>query len=268
MACNLDSLVAAARFYDGMGQKQREEVALTLLCAIFENGGGGGGGGAVTIADGADVALGSTSDASETNPGLAATVISLLKGQLTQFNARIPALGAALIAASVPVNIASNQTVPVSAASLPLPAGAATEATLSAASAKLPAALVGGRLDVNVGASATLTTTNTPTENNGKTVNRYVLSQVGTPGTATIAAADGTKAHKIVGVMLTLSANGTVKFTAAGADITGAMDTAQYGGFVMPPSVSFPWIKTAVNEALAIVTTGGGANGVILYVTE
>lgn len=49
-----------------------------------------------------------------------------------------------------------QSTQPVSVASLPLPTGAATETTLAAASAKLPATLVGGRLDVNVGASATL----------------------------------------------------------------------------------------------------------------
>lgn len=44
--------------------------------------------------------------------------------------------------------------VPVSAAALPLPTGAATEATLATrtAAAQLPAALVGGRLDENVGA--------------------------------------------------------------------------------------------------------------------
>ena len=44
--------------------------------------------------------------------------------------------------------------VPISAAALPLPAGAATEATLAtrAAATQLPAALVGGRLDANIGA--------------------------------------------------------------------------------------------------------------------
>ena len=48
----------------------------------------------------------------------------------------------------------SQVTQPVSAASLPLPTGAATEATLAtrAASTQLPAALVGSRLDVNLGA--------------------------------------------------------------------------------------------------------------------
>jgi hypothetical protein len=48
---------------------------------------------------------------------------------LASIDTKTPALGAALKAASTPVNIASDQTVPVSAASLPLPAGAATAAS-------------------------------------------------------------------------------------------------------------------------------------------
>lgn len=50
---------------------------------------------------------------------------------LTSINNKIPAQGAAAIAASTPVNIASDQVVPVSASSLPLPTGAATETTLA-----------------------------------------------------------------------------------------------------------------------------------------
>lgn len=46
----------------------------------------GGGSSAVTIADGADVAEGSTSDAAVTNPALSATEIALLKGILTGVN--------------------------------------------------------------------------------------------------------------------------------------------------------------------------------------
>lgn len=49
--------------------------------------------------------------------------------KLTSIDGKIPALGQALMAASTPVTIASNQSaVPVSAASLPLPTGAATSA--------------------------------------------------------------------------------------------------------------------------------------------
>lgn len=56
---------------------------------------------------------------------------------LASIDAGIPAaLGAATIANSMPVTIASDQTVPVSASSLPLPTGAATQVTLAALSAK------------------------------------------------------------------------------------------------------------------------------------
>jgi hypothetical protein len=77
---------------------------------------------------------------------------------LAAINTKTPSQGQALMAASSPVVIASNQSavpvsgpltdvqlraaaVPVSASALPLPTGAATEATLAAASAKLPATL-------------------------------------------------------------------------------------------------------------------------------
>lgn len=78
------------------------------------------------------------------------------EASLASIDSKTPALGQALMAASVPVAIASDQsTLPVSAASLPLPAGAATEAKqdtqitelqdieadIEAMSAKLPATL-------------------------------------------------------------------------------------------------------------------------------
>jgi hypothetical protein len=59
---------------------------------------------------------------------------SALNLETTQaaMSAKLPAtLGAKTIANSLAVNIASDQTVPVSATSLPLPSGAATETTLS-----------------------------------------------------------------------------------------------------------------------------------------
>lgn len=63
------------------------------------------------------------------------TTLALVKAKTDN----IPAQGAAVTAASLPVNIASDQVVPVSAAALPLPSGAATETTLVALSAKIPA---------------------------------------------------------------------------------------------------------------------------------
>lgn len=60
----------------------------------------------------------------------------------TQISGQLPTtLGAHVVAASLSVNVASDQVVPVSATALPLPTGAATEATLAAVSGKLPATL-------------------------------------------------------------------------------------------------------------------------------
>lgn len=63
-------------------------------------------------------------------PAGAATASNQTTGNtsLGSIDSKIPAKGAATTANSTPVNIASDQTVPVSAASLPLPTGAATAA--------------------------------------------------------------------------------------------------------------------------------------------
>lgn len=60
--------------------------------------------------------------------------------------AKQPALGTAVTSASTPVNIASDQTVPVSASSLPLPSGAATSAKQPA----LGAAVTSASTPVNI----------------------------------------------------------------------------------------------------------------------
>lgn len=145
----------------------------------FYTAGGGAGGGAATIADGADVAQGATTDAVWVSGGNG-SLIALSKYEATKLE-QIRALLAASIAvtgtvsvsnfpATQPVSLATNTpdvidraarllghvtvdnaslavtgtffqaTQPVSAAALPLPAGASTEATLAALSAKFPAA--------------------------------------------------------------------------------------------------------------------------------
>lgn len=73
----------------------------------------------------------------------------------TQISGQLPAtLGAHVTAASLAVNIASDQTVPVSAAALPLPSGAATAALQSALNAQIPATLgahvIAASLAVNI----------------------------------------------------------------------------------------------------------------------
>lgn len=56
---------------------------------------------------------------------------------LSALNAKFNSLGQKIMTGSVPVVLASDQVVPISAASLPLPAGAATEATLASVLADL-----------------------------------------------------------------------------------------------------------------------------------
>jgi hypothetical protein len=69
---------------------------------------------------------------------------------LAAINTKTPALGQAVMGSSVPVAIASNQSV------LPINDNAGS---LTVDSTQLPAALVSGRLDVNVGASTTIAVT-------------------------------------------------------------------------------------------------------------
>lgn len=132
---------------------------------MTQPGGGGGGGGAVTIADGADVAQGTTTDLSSAN-----TVIGLLKA----IKAVGPLTDTQLRATAVPVSGTVAVTGPLTDAQLRALAvpvsGPLTDAQLRAAvvpisdgggsvtvdSPQLPAALVGGRIDVNIGSPATL----------------------------------------------------------------------------------------------------------------
>jgi len=110
--------------------------------------GGGGGGGAVTVADGADAALGAKADAAASSDGGAFSLIALAKralGNWTTLLARIPAL----VSGRMPVD-GSGVTQPVSAAALPLPTGAATSAaqttgnnSLSSIDTKSPALSTG-----------------------------------------------------------------------------------------------------------------------------
>lgn len=113
------------------------DVAVDSAGVLQVSGGGsGGGGGPVTVADGADVAQGATTDAST-----ASTVVGVLKaikgavtGTLTVGTHAVTDGGGSLtVDGSIAVsNLPATQ--PVSAAALPLPAGASTETTVAAVS--------------------------------------------------------------------------------------------------------------------------------------
>lgn len=136
---------------------QRILLALSDIYDKISGGGGGGGGGVVQQGARDGTAQAWLVDGSATTQPISAAALPLPAGastsalqttgntSLASLDTKLPAQGAALIAASTPVNIASNQTVPVSAVSLPLPAGSATAANQATEIASL--ASIDGKLN-------------------------------------------------------------------------------------------------------------------------
>lgn len=162
--------------------------------------------------------------------------------------------------------------------------------------ALLPAALVGGRLDTNTGAwlgstaptvgsktsaasipvviasdqgavAVSGTVVANPATYAGKTIT-YVPVNQSVAGSTTLAAADASKKHKVLGMLLTMNLAGTLKLTDGAADLLGPCDVGITGGFVAPTSV-IPYTETgAVNRALTLTTSLGAARGVVVVLTE
>lgn len=115
-----------------------------LAYVVATQSAGGGGGGAVTVADGADVAQGATTDA-EAAAGNG-SVVAILKRIRTLLSNPLAVTGT-FFQATQPVSGTFFQaTQPVSAAALPLPAGASTSAlqttgnnSLASIDTKIPA---------------------------------------------------------------------------------------------------------------------------------
>ena len=107
LATSSDGLLNVATFVWNTGTLSWDKAT--------QAGGGGGGGGAVTIADGADVAEGATTDAAVITD-TAGTISGKLRGLVKWAFERMPAsLGQKVMTESFPVVIASDQsTVPVS----------------------------------------------------------------------------------------------------------------------------------------------------------
>lgn len=144
--------------------------------------GGGGGGGAVTIADGADVAEGATTDVALTSDANG-TISAKLRGLVKWAFERMPAsLGQKLMAASFPVTLASDQSaLAITAASLPLPTGAATAALQTQPGVDI------GDVTINNGAGAAAV--NIQDGGNSITVD----GSISVTGTATVAGVVSTK---------------------------------------------------------------------------
>lgn len=100
----------------------------------------------------------------------------------------------------------------------------------------------------------------------GKTIT-YVSIDQGAAGTTALAAASPGNKHKLLGLVVTMSLAGTVKLVDGASDVTGAMDVAASGGFVLPTSI-IPYVVGTANTALNLVTTVGAAKGVAIILTE
>lgn len=78
---------------------------------------------------------------------------------------------------------------------------------------------------------------------------------------------------KLLAVVLTVDAAGTLKFVQGGdgagnqtADVTGAIPLSQNAGFVLPVArVAEPWLFTSPDSPLAIFTVTGKAFGWVVY---
>lgn len=182
----------------------------------------------------------------------------------------------------------SGVTQPISAASLPLPTGAATETTLAALAGDLgdqadaeaigsgsliaitkrlrtllngglPAALVGGRLDVSVGNSPTVTD-----GGSGKTLKTQSFSL---SATGTVISAVASKRLKIYAIKLNCSAALTVNWRdGATTALEGAQAYAANGGYtesVQPPA--FLLATTAGNSLDLVISGTGTAAGRVTY---
>lgn len=122
-------------------------------------------------------------------------------------------------------------------------------------------ALVAGTANIGDVDVATLPTSG------GKTITYVSVNQAAAGTTALAGASVGNK-HKVVGALLVMSLVGTLKFTDGVGDLTGPMDIATNGGFVLGGNM-IPYFETGdTNRALNLVTTLGAARGVVALLTE
>lgn len=92
------------------------------------------------------------------------------------------------------------------------------------------------------------------------------ISQGTSPGLLELMPATLMRRHRLTGIVVTLSADGTIKFRSAGVDLTGPMDFAGKGGWSERDLGDI--ISSFLSGNFEIVTTGGGANGSAQFETE
>lgn len=147
----------------------------------------------------------------------------------------------------------------------------------------LPAALVGGRLDVNVGAQAArVATTDTITAKlatdkiqDGTTAltPKFAHADVAASQTdSNIVTGVGGKKIRVLQVVATCGGTGTdltfnSKGAGAGTSISGKLSNGANGGEVLPFS-PVGWFETITAEALTVTTGAGSSTGITLTYVE
>ncbi len=95
---------------------------------------------------------------------------------------------------------------------------------------------------------------------------RAVVNQGGA-GTAVLAAASPGNRHKVLAFWLGMANNGSLQFTDGTGILMGAINQQSN-----TPSMVYPGpnalVETALNSPLNLVSTGGAAKGVVVYITE
>ena len=231
-----------------------------------------GGGGAVTIADGADVAEGATTDA-ETASGNG-SVVSILKRLRTLLAGGLPAALAAGGGLKVE-GVAGGVAVPISAASLPLPSGASTEATLGT---RLAEATFTARINTQGQKTSAASTpmvvasdqSPIPVDPRRSQTLLFAPIDVAGSGDNTIVGADATKKIKVASYVIVADAAVTARWkSGAATSLSGAMSLAANGGVALSGS-PYSWLlETAVNQALVLNLGGAiGVRGHLMYFLE
>jgi hypothetical protein len=254
-------------------------VAVDDAGALVTTGGGGGGGGGLTNTE------------LRAAP-LEVDVVSMTGGGLTDAELRASAVPMSLASVpSHPVTNAGTFAVQVTSAPSTAVTGPLTDAQLRAVAVPVSGTFFQATQPVSLASVPTHGVTGTfwqatqpvsgtfwqatqpvsgtvnPATAFGKTIT-YVPVNQGAAGTTQLAAASASNKHKVVAVLLTLSVEGTLKFTDTSGDLTGAMNLAAMGGFVAGGGLVPITETAAVNRAISIVTTGGAARGVVALLTE
>ena len=104
---------------------------------------------------------------------------------------------------------------------------------------------------------------------------KFYSAEVDLPAGATteLVAAVTSKRIRVVALFLNANVAGTVTLKSATTDISGDINLAATGGFVLPPvpadSVrSYGWFDTAAGEALNATTVTCTVDGVLVYAVE